>query len=162
MLASRFQDGGEPGVGGRATKSAFQSRGIAHGRHREDISLDALLIINYLNNFGSMPVTLSPPGSVIYGPNYLDVSGDNYISPIDALLIFNFLNNPPGGPEGEGVNVDLVAEAAPVADVATDSFFSDLAVAQQPQSQPEHQSLADYIAGMADEEELARRRRGTN
>ena len=123
-----------------------------------DLSLDALLIFNYLNNFGSQPV---PPG--IFGPNYLDVSGDNFISPIDALLIFNVLNNPPppgGGGRGRRRRNGR-GGTWPMSRRIRSSRTSN--VSQQPQQAPaEHQSLADYIAALtADEEELARRRRGT-
>ncbi len=60
--------------------------------------IDALLIINFLNNndgdgsVGSLP----PP------PPYRDVNGDNFITPIDALMVINILNNSlASGGEGE-------------------------------------------------------------
>ena len=53
-------------------------------------SIDALLILNYLNTGGDT----SPEGS---GPPYYDTNGDGFISPIDALLVINVLN---GGAPG--------------------------------------------------------------
>jgi hypothetical protein len=37
-MAGWFHAGGEPSVRGHATNPAFESRHLAHGRHREDIS----------------------------------------------------------------------------------------------------------------------------
>ena len=52
--------------------------------------LDALLIINWLNEqSGEIPDTAPP---------FCDVSGDGDISPFDALMVINFLNSG----EGEG------------------------------------------------------------
>lgn len=51
-------------------------------------ALDALLIINDLNAFGSRPVTRPPvPVGLL-----LDVNQDGFITPLDALLIINQLN----------------------------------------------------------------------
>lgn len=35
-------------------------------------------------------------------PPYLDVNGDERVSPVDALLVINFLNANRGASEGEG------------------------------------------------------------
>lgn len=48
--------------------------------------IDALLIINFLNTFGTSPV---PSGSP---PPFYDVNSDNFIAPIDALMVINGLN----------------------------------------------------------------------
>jgi hypothetical protein len=53
--------------------------------------LDALMIVNDLNNRGSRTISVRGSGSSTI-PSYLDVSGDNIISPLDALLVINFLN----------------------------------------------------------------------
>jgi PKD repeat protein len=57
----------------------------------EIVPLDALLIINYLNEHGShaLPVPIIPPDGP---PPFLDVDGDDWIAPIDALLVINELN----------------------------------------------------------------------
>jgi Dockerin type I domain len=63
---------------------------------REDVNnngtvtpLDALLIINRLNQFGIGPMI---PGQDPVAPPYLDASGNGIIEPLDALLIINELN----------------------------------------------------------------------
>ncbi|RMF41942.1 MAG: tandem-95 repeat protein [Planctomycetota bacterium] len=65
--------------------------------------IDALLIINYLNNPDNetfLPDTIGTPGEVV-PPPYLDVNGDEFVSPLDALQIINFLNINGSGGEGE-------------------------------------------------------------
>ena len=60
--------------------------------------IDALLIINFLNINGTIPV-----GNLPEPPPYRDTNGDNIISPLDALRIINFLNqNGTSAGEGEG------------------------------------------------------------
>ena len=51
---------------------------------------DALLVINELNRVRSH--LLLPPAGSQSPSQYLDVSGDNYVSAIDALLVINSLN----------------------------------------------------------------------
>jgi hypothetical protein len=48
--------------------------------------IDALLIINFINTFGSGPVPAGSP------PPFYDVNSDDFISPIDALMVINALN----------------------------------------------------------------------
>ncbi len=54
-------------------------------------ALDALLVINAVNNGGSGKLPDVAPGQKARGP-MLDTSGDNNLSPIDALKVINFLN----------------------------------------------------------------------
>ena len=60
---------------------------------------DALVIINYLNAFGSLPVQSNAPIGQPYG--FLDTEGDNQVAPGDALKVINAVNAGLGG-EGEG------------------------------------------------------------
>ncbi len=66
--------------------------------------LDALILINELNQGrgGQLPIT--GPGSGESNPHMPDVSGDGSLSPIDVLLIINALNSrgTTAGGEGEG------------------------------------------------------------
>ena len=64
--------------------------------------MDALLIINYLNEIGTGPL---PPPVLPHTspPQFLDTSGDGYVFPLDALLVINELNR---GPDGEGETSD--------------------------------------------------------
>jgi len=63
------------------------------------VPLDALLVINSLNQDGShqlpsnMPHPLQPP--------FYDVNRDGFVSPLDALIVINDLNRRAGGGEGE-------------------------------------------------------------
>jgi hypothetical protein len=90
-----------------------------------DVSpLDALLVINYLNNVGGGNVPAGNP------PPFIDVSGDNQISPVDALIVINKLNQRGSG-EGEASGGDLaVALYASLVDSIYSQFgqaaFDDL------------------------------------
>ncbi|MCU0873090.1 MAG: dockerin type I domain-containing protein [Pirellulaceae bacterium] len=64
------------------------------------VPLDALLIINRLNEVGSQRLP-SPAGNQS-PPPYYDTNGDGELAPLDALLIINFLNAPPASAAGEG------------------------------------------------------------
>lgn len=76
-------------------------------------SVDALLVINYLNEIG--------PGADPLGlrmTRYLDSNADGSISPIDALLVINRLNSsaltaPVNQSEGEGESPQVALVAAP-------------------------------------------------
>lgn len=74
---------------------------------REDIDndgvvapLDALQLINQLNNFGSRSLG-SLPADNLSLPNFLDPSGNDSLEPIDALIVINFLNNVAAESEAE-------------------------------------------------------------
>jgi VCBS repeat-containing protein len=61
--------------------------------------LDALWIINTLNNLGSHPLTTNRAEGI--APPYLDVNRDGFASPADVLWIINHLNQQSGTGEGE-------------------------------------------------------------
>jgi hypothetical protein len=73
--------------------------------------LDALIVINYLNNGGSSQA----PQALSGGP-YMDVNADTFISPLDALLVINHLNNPGGG----------VGEGEAEGEAAADAYFAGM------------------------------------
>ena len=59
------------------------------------VPLDALLIINEINDGGSRPLGPPPTDEPPYEPPpYLDVNGDDFLSPLDALMVINELNAP--------------------------------------------------------------------
>ncbi len=60
------------------------------------LPLDALIVINALNDGGSRPLAV-PPVPPNVPPPYLDPSGDDSLSPLDALLIINELNGQSAG-----------------------------------------------------------------
>jgi Dockerin type I domain len=59
-------------------------------------ALDALLIINLLNERG-----IGPLDSSVSSPPFVDVTGDGLLTPLDALTVINYLNAQGGGGEGE-------------------------------------------------------------
>jgi hypothetical protein len=76
--------------------------------------LDVLSIVNYLNVFGSGPISAGSP------PPYLDVDSDNFVSPLDVLIVINYLNlSSNGGGEGESMSAQ-----PPVPFI--DDYFADL------------------------------------
>jgi hypothetical protein len=59
------------------------------------VPLDALLVINEINQRGSRPLPPPPISSSPFSPPpYLDVTGDGFLSPLDALRVINYLNTP--------------------------------------------------------------------
>jgi len=70
-----------------------------YDRRREDLAravrktpLDALLVINYLNDHASQSPPIQPVGTLIISSIQLDVDGDGEVAAQDALLIINRLN----------------------------------------------------------------------
>ena len=53
-------------------------------------AIDALLIINHLEEFTSHPLPAPPPTGAV--PPFLDVDGDGHVAPRDAIIIINRLN----------------------------------------------------------------------
>ena len=87
-------------------------------------SIDALLVINYLNSRNSTTTqaqsfSLAVP---IASAPYYDTNGDTHVSSIDALLVINALNSGQAG-EGEGTG-PLAAESELPA--AQNEEFADL------------------------------------
>jgi hypothetical protein len=85
-------------------------------------ALDALLIINDINSFGSRDLR----GSNTPFPPYIDVTGDNFVSALDVLQVVNYVNSHGGG-SGEG-------EFDPTSVAAIDHFWS---------KHPDSESLGD-------------------
>ncbi|RMF42904.1 MAG: tandem-95 repeat protein, partial [Planctomycetota bacterium] len=112
--------------------------------------IDALLIINFLNNNngGGSVVGLPAP------PPYRDVNGDNFISPIDALIVINALNSNAGG-EGESPEGDLWAGAVTGQVIAAPSQ-TNVPVLMQPAEGEATDSVADAFAdlGRTDTDQL--------
>ena len=63
--------------------------------------IDALSVINDLNENGSRAVGNGAEGETAAADARLDVNGDNFISPADALLLINHLNGKAESGEGE-------------------------------------------------------------
>jgi hypothetical protein len=70
------------------------------------VPLDVLRVINELNERNFAAADGSLPSERPDDAPFLDVDGNNFVTPLDALGIINFLNN--AEDEGEG---ELVADA---------------------------------------------------
>jgi hypothetical protein len=77
------------------------------------VALDALLIINELNETGTRLLQV-PTAQIV--PPFLDVDSDGYVSPTDALLVINVLNGPLDSGEGESSPNDTNEQTARVKD----------------------------------------------
>ena len=85
--------------------------------------LDALLVINVLNNFRGLPTSDPVRAFFTIGQVKADSSGDRAVTPVDVLLVINALNQRSRGVEGEA--------SVPVTDgaqnqAAADDFFAQL------------------------------------
>lgn len=98
--------------------------------------IDALLVINYLND-PTKPKTLTLPH--VAAPPYVDVDGDGFVAPKDVLFIINYLNTlpPKGSGEGEG-DGELQALGAGVASVTAGDWLNGI----EKLAAPEVKSLA--------------------
>ena len=82
-------------------------------------ALDALLAINVLNTYPSIPANSPVRAFYTIGEVKADTNGDRTVTAIDALLVINELNRLAGGGEGESSSVADYA-------ASVDSFFDDL------------------------------------
>ncbi|MEO8497492.1 MAG: cadherin domain-containing protein, partial [Planctomycetota bacterium] len=78
--------------------------------------LDALVIINYINEFGPGGLPVPPPTTIVF---YYDTNGDGSVSPVDVLMIINLLNSNLLGAEGENSVLPLPTPPTPVAAAPT-------------------------------------------
>jgi hypothetical protein len=108
--------------------------------------IDAVLVINFLNSFGSGPVPVGNP------PPYLDVDGDNFVSPIDAVLVINFLIAR-AAPFAAAAGEESAPAPATNSSLSTDpfdSYFAELGSQEQSERQRRSRSrtpLATSFAG---------------
>jgi hypothetical protein len=130
-------------------------------------AIDVLIVVNFINANGSVPISgLSAP------PPYRDVNGNLFIDALDVLEVVNYLNsrsNFSGSPEGEGegqvVMVGLDSTSSPPMawsrSVSRDNSnveveLSNVVVGPVQPRQANNSigmSLADYLAGFAEDEE---------
>lgn len=61
----------------------------------DPVALDALVVINALNDGGARALPVPPTGTDA-PPPFLDVNGDDQLSPLDALMVINHLNEQSG------------------------------------------------------------------
>jgi hypothetical protein len=96
--------------------------------------IDALLVINQLNRYGSRPLLDSPVPVRAITPQTIgraarsfqvDTNGDGHLAPIDALLVFNYLNGrapSQRGFSGEGEGESNIATAAAFVQIEFDTL----------------------------------------
>ena len=85
------------------------------------VPLDALVLINRINAFGSGP--LPPAGGAAGPPPYYDVTGDDRLTPVDVLAIINAINSGDAVPYFN--ELGLVRDTAPGGATNTDLITSD-------------------------------------
>jgi hypothetical protein len=85
--------------------------------------IDALLVINILNNFRGLPTSDPVRAYFTIGQVKADSSGDRVVTPLDALLVINALTRRGGG-EGE---MSVPSTKASAQQAAADDFFAQLA-----------------------------------
>ncbi|HUP78430.1 MAG TPA: Ig-like domain-containing protein, partial [Pirellula sp.] len=81
--------------------------------------IDVLILVNSLNNGGSglLPDPGDDASEGLSGEDggnrrfFMDVNGDNYLSPLDALMVINELNSRQNGGSGEGEAAPIVSSA---------------------------------------------------
>ncbi|XZE55264.1 hypothetical protein SH139x_001265 [Planctomycetaceae bacterium SH139] len=71
--------------------------------------IDALVIINRLNNASSTDLTAPVTPADLEGFRYLDPNNDKKVNPLDALMIINALNRQGSGRQGSGEATSLAA-----------------------------------------------------
>lgn len=81
------------------------------------LPLDAILLINYLNDIGFGPVVDNGNAPKFF----YDTSADNYLAPLDAILVINTLNEKPSG---EGESDRTVNGLAPLGSMSGSNLFS--------------------------------------
>jgi hypothetical protein len=88
--------------------------------------LDALVIVNFLNQFGNQSSFSEEARALNY---FLDTNDDSTVAPLDVLLVINYLNTLGnlGGGEGEASAAPLHSNSANDSTSATDSVFASFA-----------------------------------
>ncbi|MFO0869761.1 MAG: GEVED domain-containing protein [Pirellulales bacterium] len=105
-------------IGGPPWQNATRNADVNNDGHVTPI--DSLLVVNFINTYSGVSALPNPPpfvpvgGSAIYPDNpgtgqdlFIDVSGDGFVTPLDALLVINLINSGQGG-EGEGIDTSVV------------------------------------------------------
>ncbi|MDA1055059.1 MAG: dockerin type I domain-containing protein [Planctomycetota bacterium] len=116
--ASLAVDGGGDTGGGDDTGGGTGVVSYQNATNKRDVNndgkvspLDALLIINALNQHGAGELAeMLPAASQYMPPNaFLDVNGDGFMAPSDVLNVINFLNGGGSAAEGEASAFAFVA-----------------------------------------------------
>jgi hypothetical protein len=114
------------------------------------VPLDALLIINDLNNRGARQ--LSAPTEGDSPPPYYDVSGDGWLTSLDALRVVNWLNANMSGESEAAVGIPNMFTSAEPVNSITVTMPVDRGVAGETSSLSpiEYNALDDYYTQATD------------
>jgi len=115
------------------------------------VPLDALLIVNDLNNRGARQ--LLDPTEGDSPPPYYDVSGDGWLTSLDALRVVNWLNANMSGESEASVGIFSMAALPESAKSVTGTLSVDGgAAAEMPSHSPiEYNALDDYYTQTTDQ-----------
>jgi hypothetical protein len=115
------------------------------------VPLDALLIVNDLNNRGARQ--LSDPTEGDSPPPYYDVSGDGWLTSLDALRVVNWLNANMSGESEATVGISNMAALPEPAKLVTSTLPIDGGAAGESLSQSpiEYNALDDYYTQTPDQ-----------
>ncbi|WP_197167734.1 Calx-beta domain-containing protein [Neorhodopirellula pilleata] len=97
-------------------------------------ALDALVVINYLNEFGSG--TLNGAANDDY---YLDVNRDNTVTALDALIVINRLN------ESSGLSEQVVSQGEPIVVAPAPASNVDSYLASREQEYTRHDRAVNEL-----------------
>ena len=115
------------------------------------VPLDALLIVNDLNTRGARQ--LSDPTEGDAPPPYYDVSGDGWLTSLDALQVVNWLNANMSGESEAAIGISRMDTlTAPVKSLSVTPFDDNGSTPQTADGGPiEHNPNDDYYTQAADE-----------
>ena len=115
------------------------------------VPLDALLIINDLNNRGARQ--LSAPTEGDSPPPYYDVSGDGWLTSLDALRVVNWLNAHMSGESEAAVGLlNIFTSTEPADSLGAAMLMDSVTVRVSPPPSPiEYNALDDYYTLATDE-----------
>ena len=115
------------------------------------VPLDALLIVNDLNNRGARQLPAPTEGDS--PPPYFDVSGDGWLTSLDALRVVNWLNaNMSGESEATVILSKMAFLTEPGDSIGVAMLVDDVTVREPPPQSPiEDNALDDYYTLATDQ-----------
>ncbi len=110
---------------------------------------DVLLVIYYIDTYGSGPISAS-----VGQPRFVDVNGDDFVTALDVLLVINYINLVSfagNGGEGEAVSAVLVGSPSPLpATEQPNDDFGIYAIASHPATRIGVPGRGSYVAARPD------------
>lgn len=115
------------------------------------VPLDALLIVNDLNDRGAR--LLLDPAEGDSPPPYYDVSGDGWLTSLDALRVVNWLNANMSGESEATVEISSMAPVTEPVNLLRETVPDDNGAAREPLSESpiEYNAFDDYYTQATDQ-----------